>query len=151
MKSNIYDSQNWSHFLLNFVIALNFIMNCFRLPYILGSTKAITLQYEIQNFGETAYLAQINITIFELVSFMKIPSSCKLDNRQLLCDINNGSPLYKGDLGSLKVSLDTTKLEGTELVVKAHVFSTGDESNEVDNYANNVIPLVEFSDVEISG
>lgn len=123
----------------------------FSVPYILGSTKGITLEYKIENFGETAYLAQINITIFELVSFMKIPSSCKLDNKQLLCDINNGSPLYKGDLGFLKISLDTTKLEGTQLLVKANVFSTGDESNENDNHANTVIPLAEFSDVEISG
>lgn len=121
------------------------------MPYILGSTKGITLEYKIENFGETAYLAQINITIFELVSFMKIPSSCKLDNKQLLCDINNNIPLYKGDLGFLKVSLDTTKLEGTQLLIKANVFSTGDESNENDNHANSVIPLAEFSDVEISG
>ncbi|KAJ6640903.1 Integrin alpha-PS3 [Pseudolycoriella hygida] len=120
-------------------------------PYILGSTKGITLIYTIENFGETAYLAQINVTIFELVSYMKIPSSCKLDNKQLLCDINNGSPLYKGDVGTLKISLDTTKLEGTQLVVKANAFSTGDESNESDNHVNTVIPLAEFSDIEISG
>lgn len=117
----------------------------------MGSTKGITIEYKVENFGETAYLAQINITIFELVSFMKIPPSCKLDNKQLLCDINNGSPLYKGDLGFLKISLDTTKLEGTQLHIKANVFSTGDESNENDNHANSVIPLAEFSDVEISG
>lgn len=149
MLSIVFLNSALSHSHLIFVT--NNRLKYFRLPYVLGSTKALTLEYKIENFGETAYLAQINITIFDLISFMKIPSSCKLDNKQLLCDINSGTPLYKGDLGFLKISLDTTKLEGTELIVKANVFSTGDESNEIDNHFNNVIPLIEFSDVEISG
>lgn len=120
-------------------------------PYFIGTTKSITIQYKIENFGETAYLAQINITISESVNFMKTPSNCELENRQLFCDINNGSPLKNGELGFLNILLDTKTLDGTEVLVKANVISTGDERDDTDNHANDVIPFIEYSEVEISG
>lgn len=96
-------------------------------------------------------MAQINITIPESVNFLKTPSNCELENRQLLCNIKQGSPLKKGEIEFLNVTLDTINLQGTELLVKANVSSASDEGNDKDNYVIDVIPLSEFSDVEISG
>lgn len=117
----------------------------------IGTTNNITLKYEIENFGETAYLAQINITIPEVVSYVKTPSNCQCDNRKLLCNINTGIGLKKGEKVFVNISLDTTNLEGTELLVNASVISTSDESNYNDNHAVDIIRLAESSDVEISG
>lgn len=123
------------------------------LPYILGSSNSLSLEYLIENTGETAYLTQIKITIFDDISFKKTPPSCSTtqNNKELLCNVNSGSPLFKGDRGKLKIDLDTTKLELIEFTVKAYVFSTGDELNETDNYLEILIPLAEFSDIEASG
>lgn len=126
------------------------------MPYVLGSSSSITIAYNIQNNGETAYLAQIRITLPDSTLFTKTPSNCKLDdtapNSNIMeCDLNSGTPMFKGDKTSIKISIDTTKLDGTELVVKAKVFSTGDELNEFDNVAENVIPLKEFSNIEVFG
>lgn len=104
-----------------------------------------------------AYLAQIRITLPESgVLFTKTPSNCKLDvdapNANIMeCDLNNGSPLFKGDKTGIQIGIDTTKLDGTELVIRANVFSTGDELNELDNVVDDIIPLKEFSDIEIIG
>ncbi|KAG4071617.1 hypothetical protein HA402_011771 [Bradysia odoriphaga] len=120
------------------------------LPYIIGSSNSLSIEYLVQNFGETAYLAQIRITIFDGITFKKTPASCtnQLNTKELLCNVNNGSPLFNGDEGKLRIDLDTTKLELVDFIVKAYVFSTGDELNETDNYVDNVIPLAEFSEIE---
>lgn len=124
------------------------------MPYILGSSKSMIIDYKIENLAETAYLTQLNISIPDSVSFLKIPSVCRQQadsNNDLLCDINGGSPLYNNSSAYFKLTLDTTKLYGSQLHIKAHVLSTGDESNEMDNNYSNIISLAEFSDVEISG
>lgn len=121
------------------------------LPYILGSSRTLSLEYKIQNYGETAYLAQIRVEIPNNVIFSKIPSSCIMQKNDLLCDINNGSPLFNGNSATLKVTMDTTKLDGDKLMIKAQVFSTGEELNNNDNFVETIIPLAEFSDIEISG
>lgn len=127
------------------------------LPYVIGSSSSITIAYNIENSGETAYLAQIRVTLPESgVLFTKTPSNCKLDenapNSNIMeCDLNSGTPMFKGDKTSIKISIDTTKLDGTELIVKAKVFSTGDELNDYDNVAENVIALKEFSNIEVIG
>lgn len=124
------------------------------MPYILGSSKSLIIDYKIENLAETAYLTQLNISIPDSVSFLKIPSVCRQQpdsNNDLLCDINGGSPLYNNSSAYFKLTLDTTKLYGNLLHIKAHVLSTGDESNEMDNNYSNMIYLAEFSDIEISG
>lgn len=69
----------------------------------------------------------------------------------MLCDVNNRTPLSNGDKGTQVISIDTTKVDGINLVIKAEVFSTGDEYNNSDNNIENNIPLAEFSDVEVLG
>lgn len=115
------------------------------------------MAYDIQNSGETAYLAQIRITLPDTgVLFTKTPSNCKLDEEApnsnvMECDLNNATPLFRGDKTTIKISIDTTKLDGSELVVRAYVFSTGDELNELDNVNIISIPLKEFSNIEVIG
>lgn len=126
-------------------------------PYILGSTSSLLIDYNIVNSGETAYLTQIEITLPESnVAFTKTPSNCKIvddspNANVMLCDMKSGSPMFNGDKDSLRISVDTTKLTGTELIVKARVSSTGDELNDADNSVENVIALGEFSEIEIIG
>lgn len=129
------------------------VLSLLRLPYILGSSNSLSIEYQIHNSGETAYLAQIRITIFDGISFKKTPASCSTqpNSKELLCNINNGSPLFNGEQGKLTIDLDTTKLELVDFIVKAYVFSTGDELNETDNYVDNVVELAEFSDIEALG
>lgn len=115
------------------------------------------MNYNIENNGETAYLAQIKITLpnSEII-FTKIPSNCKLNelnenSNTMECDLNNGRPMYEGEKTLLKIGIDTGKLEGEELVIKALVHSTGDELNEIDNKVEDIIALGEFSEVEVLG
>lgn len=133
------------------------------MPYILGSSSSINIEYAIENARETAYLAQMLVIIPEtIVTFLKTPPNCHLvdesttsdtntNTNRMLCDVNNRTPLSNGDRVVQVISIDTTKLDGTALVIKAEVFSTGDEHNENDNKVENNIPLAEFSDVEILG
>lgn len=128
----------------------------FSLPYILGSTPSLVVAFDIGNIGETAYLAQIRITLPEGILFTKTPSNCKLDftvpNLNVMeCDLNGGMPIFRDTKTLIKISIDTTRLDGTELTVKAEVFSAGDERNEFDNTIESVIPLAEFSNIEIIG
>lgn len=69
------------------------------------------------------------------------------------CDLNNGLPMKKGGKTSLKIKIgiDAIKLNETELVIIAQVHSIGDESNESDNMVKDVIPLAEFSEIEVLG
>lgn len=123
----------------------------------MGSSSSLTIVYEIENSGETAYLSQIRINLLGTnVLFTRTPSNCKFDetapnSNVMECDLNNGIPLFRSNKTSIKISIDTTKLDGSELVVKANVFSTGDELNEIDNEDSNVIRLAKFSDLEIFG
>lgn len=63
-------------------------------PYILGSSRSVSLEYNVENKGEAAYLTQISVKISEMASFMKIPSSCSLEDKELICILNNGLPLF---------------------------------------------------------
>lgn len=65
------------------------------------------------------------------------------------CDIDSGSPMFPNSNATIKIGIDTTKLDGKELIVGARVFSAGDEQNELDNHVENVISLKEFSNIEV--
>ena len=124
----------------------------FRLPYVIGSTESISINYEVENFGESAYLAQINISIFGPVFFNKVPSQCKLTvGGSMICDLVSGQPMRKGAMIQFKVPLDTSKLSGKSFTVQANVFSSGQEANVNDNAVIDVIQLAEFSNIEVIG
>lgn len=113
------------------------------------------MTYNIENNGETAYLAQIRITLPDVgVLFSKTPSNCKLDinfaNLNVMqCDLNNGMPIFRDTNTLIKIGIETAQLDGKELIINASVFSAGDESNQIDNSVDSIIPLKEFSNIEI--
>ena len=131
------------------------------LPYILGSSSSIIVAYDIENSGETAYLAKIRITIPDSrVLFTVTPSNCKLNetssngvrlNVTMECDLNGRAPMFNGDKTSMNISIDTTQLDGNKLIVKANVSSIGDERSYLDNAVVDVIDLQKFSNLEVIG
>lgn len=119
-------------------------------PYVLGSTKTLSIHYTIENAGESAYLPQIRITKSPLLSFNRIPPRCLLEQGTLLCDISK-TQIPNGASEELIITLDTTKLDHHEMIISAEAFSAGDEKTPQDNVDTIVIPLAEYSEVETTG
>lgn len=125
-----------------------------RQPYVLGSTKTITIQYEITNSGESAYLTQLKVTIpTNVTQFSRVPSTCRQENnnRDMICEINSGRPVANGNKVTLDINLETAKLDGDSFKVLSVVSSAGDEQRPDDNEYVNEIKLAEFSEVELIG
>lgn len=122
--------------------------------FVLGSGKPIVIQFEISNFGEPAFLTKLNLSIpLNVTQFSNVPSSCTLDynNKDMICDINNGKPIMQGQNVLFNISLDTSKLAGDSFVVSAVVASASDEKFPYDNVNNKDIFLTEDSKVESVG
>lgn len=125
-----------------------------RQPYVLGSSKTITIQYEITNAAESAYLTQLKISIpTNVTQYSKVPSLCRQENsnRDMVCDISAGKPVAKNEKVTLEITLEAGKLDGESFKVFAAVSSAGDEQKPEDNEYVNEIRLAEFSDVELIG
>ncbi|XP_055379862.1 integrin alpha-PS3-like, partial [Condylostylus longicornis] len=119
--------------------------------FVLGSSKTISIKYDIINYGETAYLPQLNVTSTIGMPFAKIPSSCKIIEQVLLCDLFQGQPMLNGDKDSITIVFDSSNIDGKSMKIIAEVFSTGNESNSADNLISEVVELTEFSNLEITG
>ncbi|KAH8275324.1 hypothetical protein KR026_005117 [Drosophila bipectinata] len=119
--------------------------------YILGSADILRLKYEITNNGETAYLPQFNVTSSARLPFAQVPGNCKVTEAHMVCDLNRGRPLAKGDGDSITISFDVSQLGGLSLIINAEVFSTGYEKNPMDNKQTNVISLKEFTEIDATG
>ncbi|XP_017013569.2 integrin alpha-PS3 isoform X2 [Drosophila takahashii] len=119
--------------------------------YILGSADTLRVNYEITNGGETAYLPQFNVTSTSRLAFAQVPGNCKVAEAVMVCDLNRGRPLAKGDSDSVTISFDVSQLSGQSLIIHAEVFSTGYEKNPTDNKQTNVISLKEFTEIDASG
>ncbi|XP_016941080.4 integrin alpha-PS3 isoform X1 [Drosophila suzukii] len=119
--------------------------------YILGSADTLRINYEITNAGETAYLPQFNVTSTSRLAFAQVPGNCKVVEAVMVCDLNRGRPLAKGDSDSVTISFDVSQLSGQSLIIYAEVFSTGYEKNPTDNKQTNVIGLKEFTEIDASG
>ncbi|XP_016972539.1 integrin alpha-PS3 isoform X2 [Drosophila rhopaloa] len=119
--------------------------------FILGSANTLRLNYEITNNGETAYLPQFNVTSRSRLAFAQVPGNCKVADAVMVCDLNRGRPLAKGDSDSVTISFDVSQLSGQSLIIHAEVFSTGYEKNPTDNSQTNVIGLREYTEIDASG
>ncbi|XP_030560119.1 integrin alpha-PS3 [Drosophila novamexicana] len=119
--------------------------------YILGSDKTLRLNYEVTNEGETAYLPQLNVTSSSRLNFAQIPGNCRVSEAVMVCDLNHGRPLGKGDRDSITISFDVSSLTGSALTISAEVFSTGLEQNLHDNKLNTLIALKEYTEIDASG
>ncbi|XP_044249047.1 integrin alpha-PS3 [Drosophila takahashii] len=119
--------------------------------YTLGSTNTLRLSYEVTNHGETAYLPQLNVTSSSRLPFAQVPGNCRVRKAVMVCDLNNGRPLVKGDSDSLIITFDVSQLSGDSLIIDAAVISTGIDENSTDNQQTNVIWLKEFAEIDVSG
>lgn len=118
--------------------------------YILGSSRVLTVEYEIENKGETAFLPQINFTSSMRLDFNRIPPSCnQIQNGVLVCNLFNGRHMLPGAKDRIKVDYDVTNLKGDVLKLTAETFSTGKEAFSPDNIIHDVIKLSQFSELEI--
>lgn len=123
----------------------------------MGSTPSLTIDYKIENVGETAYSPKIRITLPDInVGFAKVPPNCELKKAALNsnvmdCNLNSGNVMFTNDETSLGINIDTTKLNEHTLIIKTEVSSASDEGNYKDNTLEDKIPLVAFSEIEISG
>lgn len=110
----------------------------------MGSSKIITIEYTIDNSGEAAYNAQLQIKTN--IKYSRIPSECYLNKDLLLCSINNEPIIWPR---KFKISLDATKLV-TNFTVYATVTSSGIDVNPFNNKRVDKIIVISFSDVKIT-
>ncbi|XP_016972356.1 integrin alpha-PS3-like [Drosophila rhopaloa] len=124
------------------------------LSFILGSSDTIRLSYEITNNGETAYLPQFNVTSTPRLAFAQLPGNCRVgdyDDQVMVCDLNRGGPLAKGDSDSVTISFDVSQFSGQSLSIHAEVSSVGKEKNPTDNKQSVEISLEEIAEIDVSG
>ncbi|XP_034476583.1 integrin alpha-PS3 isoform X2 [Drosophila innubila] len=119
--------------------------------FVLGSAKVLRVTYEVSNQGESAYLPQLNVTSSHRLNFAQTPGNCKVSEAVMICDLNNGRPLGKGDKDSITISFDVSSLTGRALNISAEVFSTGSEKNPSDNKLESLIALKEYTEIDASG
>ncbi|KAH8361875.1 hypothetical protein KR200_004249 [Drosophila serrata] len=119
--------------------------------FTLGSSDILRLTYEITNAGEIAYLPQFNVTSDACLTFAQVPGECQVSGAVMMCDLNGGNALGKGETYSITVSFDVSQLSGTSLIVTAEVFSIGYERNLKDNKHVTEINLREFTEIDVTG
>ena len=121
--------------------------------YILGSTKTISILYDIINSGETTYLVELTTAIPKDVKLSQYPSYCNINKEQtnMKCDVNVGKQLGNDEKVNFTVTFDVSMLTGTEFEVNAFVNSSGKESNPADNQLQLKLLLEEFSIIEMKG
>uniref|UniRef100_A0A182Q4F5 Integrin alpha second immunoglobulin-like domain-containing protein n=1 Tax=Anopheles farauti TaxID=69004 RepID=A0A182Q4F5_9DIPT len=124
--------------------------------YVLGSTKKASLEFEVHNAGENAYLPQLNVTLTPArLTLAKLTSECQQtitsEGVNVICDLNNGLPLKSSYTTRYTLILDMTKLEGDSAEIRAQALSSSEESMQEDNFLEQVLMLKEFSDIEIIG
>lgn len=125
------------------------------LPYLLGSTKTITISYVLFNLGEPSYQTQLKVSIpNNITQFSKVPPACQREanDSRMVCDINDGKPLMNGETAMLDVILDSSHLEGESFSVYAQVSSRADDKKKIFSKKHETeIPMREFSDVQLVG
>uniref|UniRef100_A0A182PIT2 Integrin alpha second immunoglobulin-like domain-containing protein n=1 Tax=Anopheles epiroticus TaxID=199890 RepID=A0A182PIT2_9DIPT len=125
-------------------------------PFVVGSAKKATLEVDIENAAENAYLPQLNVTA---PSFLRLasPSPECIQSKaiagqiNILCGLINGLPLKS--LSRIKHSLtfDVTQVQPgtTFLELRIHVLTTSKEQWPRDNEVEERLLLREFSHIDI--
>jgi len=113
--------------------------------------EVLSFSYEITNSGEPAYVAQFNVTSSARLPFAKVPGNCRLRHEVMLCDLNGGRALARGDSESLTIIFDVTQLSGHSLTIEAAVSSAGMDQNPKDNTMSTTISLREYAEIDASG
>jgi hypothetical protein len=120
--------------------------------FVLGSMNYITLQTDVENFGEKAYLAQMLVMLPETVYFRSTPSACMEHNSStVLCSV--GNPLDRSSRKSVILDIDMTNVNGGKfddsLVFTVKVLTNSE--NDGDQVKQLVVKLQREADVTISG
>ncbi|EDW47968.1 GM21601 [Drosophila sechellia] len=118
---------------------------------VLGIEPVLRLTYNIANNGEFAYHPTFNVTSSAGLSFAQVPGNCKVTDAVMVCDLNHGQRMAKGDNDSLTISFDVRQLSGRSLEIQAEVFSARNESNPENNKLTKVLSLLEKADIYVSG
>ncbi|KFB51524.1 AGAP006826-PA-like protein [Anopheles sinensis] len=126
-------------------------------PYLIGSTKVATIEVEIENSGENAFLPQVNLSVpSSLQAMAKSVPECvvspAVDGQiAVLCDLNNRLPLRSGAKVKRSLQFDMTHLEGNrrELKVRAVSLTSSKEQWAKDNEMEYILPIRESSLMEI--
>jgi hypothetical protein len=124
-----------------------------REPYVIGSDEPISLEYEITNKLEPAFMPQITIQLSS-GEITRHPINCKIQGdsaRKLVCDLGRGSPLLRGQKEKLSLSLDTSDLKGKSLNITAIASSVDEEKDPGNNVIEMLLPLKKVSNVDIRG
>lgn len=108
---------------------------------VLGTTAVLRLTYNITNNGEFAYHPKFSVTNSAGLSLAQVPGNCKVNEAVMVCDLNHGQRMAKGDTDSLTISFDVRQLRGRSLEIQAEVLSARDESNPENNKLTNVLSL----------
>ncbi|XP_050072975.1 integrin alpha-PS3-like [Anopheles maculipalpis] len=127
--------------------------------YIVGSTKTVTLEVDIENAGENAYLPQLNITtssLLRLGSASNPSPECQQsepvrDQISFLCSLNNGLPLKPLTRIRYFLTLDVTRVQAYVGFVDVHMqaLTTSKEQWPKDNAAEAKLFVHEFSHIDI--
>ncbi|XP_033156513.1 integrin alpha-PS5 [Drosophila mauritiana] len=119
--------------------------------FTLGTSEVFSMRYEITNSGEPAYVAQFKVTSSVRLPFAKVPGNCRVRQELMLCDLNGGLALARGDSESLTITFDVSQLSGHSLTIEAAVSSAGMDQNLKDNTINTTISLREEAEIDASG
>lgn len=85
------------------------------------------------------------------MTFSKIPSNCNVEGANLLCNLNQGQALSTGSKDTITIVYDISNLKGESVIIKAFVFSSGNESYINDNFVEDEIYLKRISTLDIMG
>ncbi|XP_002040109.2 integrin alpha-PS5 [Drosophila sechellia] len=119
--------------------------------FTLGTMAVFSMRYEITNNGELAYVAQFKVTSSARLPFARVPGNCRVRQEHMLCDLNGGLALARGDSESLTITFDVSQLSGHSLTIEAAVSSAGMDQNLKDNTINTTISLREEAEIDASG
>lgn len=64
-------------------------MNFFSNRLVLGSRDSVSLQVDVTNQGEPAYLCQLIMLLPNEVNIAQVPTGCSLELQQLKCLVGN--------------------------------------------------------------
>uniref|UniRef100_A0A182MG76 Uncharacterized protein n=1 Tax=Anopheles culicifacies TaxID=139723 RepID=A0A182MG76_9DIPT len=130
-------------------------------PYVIGSAKTVTLEVDIENMGENAYLPQLNVTtsaLLRLDTAARMFAECSQSDARagqdlisIVCDLNDGLPLKAMAQTKYSLTFDVTQLKASVEPVKIHIqaLTTSKEQWPRDNEVEQRLHLREFSHIDI--
>uniref|UniRef100_A0A182WB95 Integrin alpha second immunoglobulin-like domain-containing protein n=1 Tax=Anopheles minimus TaxID=112268 RepID=A0A182WB95_9DIPT len=130
-------------------------------PYVIGSRKTVTLEVDIENAGEHAYLPQLNVTTSSLLRLdntahmfaecLQSVARTSRDQISIICDLNYGLPLKALAQTRYTLTFDVTQLQAPveDVTFYLQALTTSKEQWPRDNEMEQKLQLQEFSHIDI--